>query len=395
MFENYQQWKTVDRQLEEYKTEGEDYQARLALLRYQIEELNELDISDNEYEELTQEHKRLTHAQRLLEACQAAVDELALSESSIQDRVARHQARLAELASIDHKLNSVCELLENAHIQIEEASTELRDYIERIDNDATDLQQLEKRLDAFHELARKHRVKPDLLAEHLSLLQEELNRLEHGQEHHASLTAQQQLLEQTYAEQAGILSDRRRLMANQLSEAVTEKMHELGIGGRFHVDIERLQDSELHPFGHDKIVFLVSTNPGQPLRPITKVASGGELSRLSLAIQIIGSKDSGVPTLIFDEVDTGISGGIAEVVGKLLHSLSAHRQIFSVTHLPQVASCGNNHLRVTKTTEEDQTFTRVESLNKQERIDEIARMLAGVTITNESRANAEKMLEAV
>ncbi len=393
--DNFQQWKNVSKQLQGFQTEGEDYHARLALLRYQIEELTELDIAENEYEELTMAHKRLSNSQRLLDACQAALEELAISESSIDDRVAQHQSRIAELATIDNDLNNTSELLENAHIQIEEAITELREYIERIDNDASDLERVEKRLDAFHDLARKHRVNPDMLAEHLVSLQEELNKLEHGQEHHATLTAQLEALQQAYFEQADALSEGRQIAAKQISEAITEKMHELGISGRFQIDVERIQDNELHQFGNDKINFMVSTNPGQPLRPITKVASGGELSRLSLAIQIIGSKDSGVPTLIFDEVDTGISGGIAEVVGRLLHSLSVHRQIFCITHLAQVASCGNNHLRVAKTTDDGQTFTRVETLNKEQRVDEIARMLAGVTITNESRANAEKMLEAV
>jgi len=167
------------------------------------------------------------------------------------------------------------------------------------------------------------------------------------------------------------------------------------VGGKFDIDIEAIEDETPHQFGMDKIAFMVSTNPGQPLRPITKVASGGELSRLSLAIQIIGLKDNGVPTMIFDEVDAGISGGIAEIVGKLLNSLAEHRQIFCVTHLAQVASCGHHHFRVVKNTKEGETFTHVADLDKQERVDEIARMLAGMEVTNESRANAAQMLESV
>jgi DNA repair protein RecN (Recombination protein N) len=173
---------------------------------------------------------------------------------------------------------------------------------------------------------------------------------------------------------------------------------DLGMGGKFDISFEATESPEKiipHQFGMDKISFIVSTNPGQPLRPISKVASGGELSRLSLAIQIIASKDNGVPTMIFDEVDAGISGGIAETVGKLLNSLGEHRQIFCVTHLAQVAACGHHHMRVIKRSDQGQTFTQVIELVEQERIDEVARMLAGMEVTHESRANAAQMLESV
>ena len=223
----------------------------------------------------------------------------------------------------------------------------------------------------------------------------QLNQLEGGQEQHELLQKKKTELSQSYLKFANDLSGKRKITAKKIALAVTEKMHELGMGGKFDITVDSVEDSKLHSFGMDKITFIVSTNPGQPLRPITKVASGGELSRLSLAIQIIASKDNGVPTMIFDEVDAGISGGIAEIVGKLLNSLAEHRQIFCVTHLAQVASCGNNHLRVIKNTNKGETYTQVINLPEQERIDEIARMLAGKEITNESRANAAQMLESV
>ena len=162
--------------------------------------------------------------------------------------------------------------------------------------------------------------------------------------------------------------------------------------GKIEIKVEAITSKDPHKFGMDDITFMVSTNPGQPLRPITKVASGGELSRLSLAIQIISSKDNNAPTMIFDEVDAGIGGSVAEIVGKLLNTLAANSQIFCVPHLPQVASCGNQHLQVTKNTKDGETFTEVSNLNKKERINEIARMLAGMEVTTESLANAEKML---
>ena len=393
--DTFNEWKTINQQLQNVDSGGEDYAARLTLLRYQIEELTELNMTENEYAELGDNHKRLAHAQQLVEACQSALEELSETDTSVETRLGMQQRRFDELMRLDSSLQNVSELLNNAQIQIEEAVAELRDYAGRIDTDASHLNEVEKRLDRYHELARKHRVKPEQLLDHLQRLQTELDQLEHGQEHHDVLQAKLNKVHEQYFELTEKLHKQRLKVAATLSSAITEKMHELGIGGEFRIELEAINESLPRQHGMDSVNFLVSTNPGQPLRPLGKVASGGELSRLSLAIQIIGSKDSGVPTLIFDEVDTGISGGIAEVVGRLLHSLAGHRQVVCVTHLAQVASCGHHHFRVAKETKKSETFTRVAILDQQERIDEVARMLAGLTITSESRANAEKMLQAV
>jgi DNA repair protein RecN (Recombination protein N) len=391
----YKDWKQVNEQLQNFKTEGEDFEARLTLLRYQIEELEQLDIGESEYEELSEEHKRQAHAQRLIDSCNKILSDLSDSESAIEDRLAHHQKEISELCAIDNSLENINNLLDSATIQIEEASHELRSYVDRFDTDDDQLNVMENRLDKLHELARKHKVKPEALPEHLTLLTKQLNQLEGGQERHDLLQQKKIELTEQYFESAKKLSKKRREAAVKISEAVTEKMHELAIGGKFNIDLEKLEDEVPHQFGMDKISFQVSTNPGQPLRPITKVASGGELSRLSLAIQIIGAKDNGVPTMIFDEVDAGISGGVAEIVGKLLHRLAENRQILCVTHLAQVASCGHHHLKVSKTSEANETFTQVITLDKQQRVDEVARLLAGMEVTNESRANAMQMLESV
>ena len=281
-------------------------------------------------------------------------------------------------------------------IQIDEACSELKGYIDRFDSDISQLDRIESRLDKIHELARKHKVKPEALPDQLILLSSQLNQLEGGQEQHKLLQKKKSDLLHKYKKLAEKLSEKRKSTANKIALAVTDKMQELGMGGKFDINIEAIDDLDKvtpHQFGMDKISFVVTTNPGQPLRPIAKVASGGELSRLSLAIQIIASKDNGVPTMVFDEVDAGISGGIAEIVGKLLNSLAEHRQIFCVTHLAQVASCGHHHLRVIKESNKGQTYTQVIELAEQERIDEVARMLAGMEVTHESRANAAQMLE--
>jgi DNA repair protein RecN (Recombination protein N) len=391
----YQKYKQVNEQLQNFKTDGEDFEARLTLLKYQIEELDQLAIGDSEYTELSEELKRQSHSQRLLDSCNKILSDLSESEAAINDRLSHYQKEMIELSAIDNSLENISNLLDSATIQIEEASHELKSYVDRFDIDAEKMTNIESRLDKLHDLARKHKVKPEELPEHLNLLITQLNQLEGGQEQHELLQQKKVDLTEQYFKLAKQLSKKRNCAASKISKAVTEKMHELGIGGKFNIDIEKIEDESPHQFGMDKITFLVSTNPGQPLRPITKVASGGELSRLSLAIQIIGSKDNGVPTMIFDEVDAGISGGIAEIVGKLLHGLAEHRQIFCVTHLAQVASCGHHHCRVIKNTKAGETFTKVVHLEQQERIDEIARLLAGMEVTNESRANAAQMLESV
>ncbi len=391
----YHEWKQVNEQLQNFETSGEDFEARLTLLRYQIDELTQLELGESEYETLTEAFKRQSHSQDLIESCQRILTELSESESPLYSQLSQHQRALSELCSIDNSLVNICNLLDSATIQVDEASSELKDYIDRFDSDISQLNSIEKRLDKIHELARKHKIKPEALVEQLNQLTLQLNQLEGGQEQHEFLQKKKTELSQSYLKFANDLSGKRKITAKKIALAVTEKMHELGMGGKFDITVDSVEDSKLHSFGMDKITFIVSTNPGQPLRPITKVASGGELSRLSLAIQIIASKDNGVPTMIFDEVDAGISGGIAEIVGKLLNSLAEHRQIFCVTHLAQVASCGNNHLRVIKNTNKGETYTQVINLPEQERIDEIARMLAGKEITNESRANAAQMLESV
>ena len=389
----YQEWKQVSDQLQNFETGGEGFEARLTLLRYQLEELTQLDIGESEYAALSEEFKRQSHSQDLLETCQKVFTDLSESDSAIVNRLSQHQRAIHELCNIDKSLESISNLLDSSTIQIDEANSELKIYIDRFDSDLSQLNTIENRLNKIHELARKHKVKPENLPEQLNLLTTQLNQLEGGQEQHELLQQKKVDLKTRYFTLAEELREKRIKASNKIATAITEKIHELGMGGKFDIDIDPIEDMTPHKFGMDKITFIVSTNPGQPLRPITKVASGGELSRLSLAIQIIGSKDNGVPTMVFDEVDAGISGGIAEIVGKLLNSLAKSRQIFCVTHLAQVASCGHHHCRVIKNTKEGETFTQVINLDKQERIDEVARMLAGMEVTNESRANAAQMLE--
>ena len=390
----YNAWQTLTERLRAIHPEGAEIEAKRTLLRYQIDELAALEIGEAEYTTVNEEYKRLANAQTILTTCHAALDSLAESEDAVAARLGRCRQDIHGLRGFDDKLEGVATLLEGASIQLAEAVGELKHYIDQFDADTSRLAALEQRLDKLHELARKHKVKPAELAAHLARLAAELAQLEDGQEQSELLQRREAELRREYAALALELHQARRLAATTMAAAITAKMQELGMGGEFSIRVEQMENEPPRAQGWDKISFLVSANPGQPPRPISKVASGGELSRLSLAIQIIGARDTGVPTLIFDEVDAGIGGGVAEIVGRLLRRLAEHRQILCVTHLAQVASCGHHHFRVAKTSENNATFTRADKLDQKERMDEVARMLAGMTITDESRANARRMLES-
>ena len=390
----YNAWQTLTERLRAIHPEGAEIEAKRTLLRYQIDELAALEIGEAEYTTVNEEYKRLANAQTILTTCHAALDSLAESEDAVAARLGRCRQDIHGLCGFDDKLEGVATLLEGASIQLAEAAGELKHYIGQFDADTSRLAALEQRLDKLHELARKHKVRPAELAAHLGRLTAELEQLEDGREQTELLQQRETELRREYAALALELHEARRQAATTMAAAITEKMHELGMGGEFSIRVEQTETDKPRARGLDKVGFLVSVNPGQPPRPISKVASGGELSRLSLAIQIIGARDTGVPTLIFDEVDAGIGGGIAEIVGRLLRRLAGHRQILCVTHLAQVASCGHHHFRVAKTSENNATFTRADKLDQKERVDEVARMLAGMTITDESRANARRMLES-
>jgi DNA repair protein RecN (Recombination protein N) len=286
-------------------------------------------------------------------------------------------------------------LLSSAQIQVEEAVSEFNHFIDHFDADPQRQQWLEQRLDAIYTLARKHRVQAEQLHALHVQLSAELAALDADD---ASLEHLQQavtLLREEYAEQAQALSKRRVSAAKKLSSAVMQQLHILGMpGGQFSVDLQPLESATPSMHGLENIEFLVSANPGQPLRSLAKVASGGELSRISLAIQVITAQTSRVPTLIFDEVDVGIGGPTAEVVGQLLRQLGESGQVLTVTHLPQVAAQGHQHLYVHKERKQKQTHTAVSVLSEVQRVEELARMLGGIALTEESLVHARKILDS-
>lgn len=392
---SWSEWSAANSELSRISGHDQDRDARLALLQYQVQELEALNPDPAEIGNLEEEHTRLANASRLLETCQQILNQLAEDDLSVLNQINHGAHEMHTLLRYDPSLTPVSELLENANIQINEAAGELRHYLDHLELDPGRLKTVEERITALHDIARKHKVKPEALAAHLGTLKTELKNLEDSEQHLADLEKRRDLALQSYRKAAAELHALRKKAAARLGEEIEAKLKELGMpGGRFEINVETLDKETPQREGMDRIEYLVSVNPGQPLQPLAKVASGGELSRISLAIQVTGSKDKTLPTLIFDEVDSGIGGGVAEIVGNLLHSLARNRQVFCVTHLPQVAAQGDHHLQVNKSTLAQTTLTQVIKLNRDDRVEEIARMLGGLKITEQTRAHAREMLKS-
>ena len=393
----YDLWHKLRRQCDELRNGSQEREQRIDLLMLYCRELNDLDLGDNENEQLQEDYRRLSHAGQLLETAREA---LALlydnDETTVQSLLSHCRQSLAEQIQFDSKLGNSHDLISSALIQIEEASKELRDYQDSVDIDTEQLDHLNQRIAMVQELARKHHVRPEELPALTVDLNQELDDLQNSDN---DLDSVEKALKQAGDEfrfSARELSVKRQKTAESLSEQITEVMQQLGMqGGQFSIQVEPV-DSEagFRRSGIDQINYLVSANPGQPLKPMSKVASGGELSRISLAIQVILTESSLIPTLIFDEVDAGVGGGIAEIVGNKLRQLGQNRQVFCVTHLPQVASQAHHHYRVEKSKNEKSTTTDVVVLRDKERLEEVARMLGGVTITEQTRAHAGEMIAA-
>ena len=390
----HRDWHAAREELERLQRESDERGERLELLRYQVEELDQLALADGELERLDEEHGRLANAGRLLESGQRALAMLdADEESAAATLIAHAQHDLESLRELDGGLAAACELVEGALIQLREGAGELRGYLERLELDPQRLNWVEERIGVIHDLARKHRVEPAGLAELFEHLQQELSGLENADQRLGGLDEEVARLAESYRAAAAKLTKARRKAGDQLAKKVSAAMQELGMkGGRLEVSLEPLEGDAFSPLGLERVEFLVSANPGQPLKSLGKVASGGELSRISLAIQVIIAHTARIPTLIFDEVDTGVGGGVAEIVGRTLRTLGESRQVLCVTHLPQVAAQGHHHLQVSKVRGKSNTQTGIRVLEDKDRVEEVARMLGGVKITEQTLAHAEEMI---
>lgn len=389
-----QRWKHTQQKLEALSANDEEQRAHRQLLSYQLEELDTLALAEGELEQLEQEHKSLSNSESLLDNCRNILDACSENDSSnVLSVLASLLQRAQSVAGAPPAFAQATELLASAQIQIEEAISEFNHFINHFEADPQRQQWLEQRLDAIYTLARKHRVQPEHLHALQAQLEAELGALDADDASLEHLQQAASLLLAEYTEKAQALSKRRSSAAKKLSSAVIQQLHMLGMpGGQFSVDLQPLNTSTPALNGLESVEFLVSANPGQPLRSLAKVASGGELSRISLAIQVITAQTSRVPTLVFDEVDVGIGGPTAEVVGQLLRQLGESGQVLTVTHLPQVAAQGHQHLYVHKQRKHKQTHTAVSQLTESQRIEEVARMLGGIDLTEESLLHAGKLL---
>jgi len=388
------QLKLVDEQLQHLEQASSDRNNRLDLLRFQTQELDALALEKNEYQELNEQHSRLAHAEKLTSTVQQSLNELyANDDSNIQSNLSRVCTSLQNLAEVDDKLNPVVDLLQDGLVQIDEAISQLNSYSDTLELNPDELESVEQRLEVILDLARKHHVEPTELSELHQQLSNELSDIDHADERLLELRNEYKTLEQSYQNSATALSSSRSKFAKKLNKEITTAMQTLGMsGGQFIIEISQYDKDKRSVHGTDRIDFTVTANAGQSCKTLSRVASGGELARISLAIQMITAAQTRIPTLIFDEVDSGVGGGIAEIVGQQLRTLGNTNQVVCITHLPQVASQAHNHMRVHKQSDNKQTNTDVDVLSRQQRIEEIARMLSGVDITQQSLAHAEEMI---
>ena len=376
----------------ELEGKARDRESRIEMLRFQVNELKALDLKSGEIPALTEERTRHSNRGRLAEAAQAAVGLLYDSdEGSAHARASRALAGIKTLSGVDPRLAKVVPMVDEATIQIREAARELSRYLESLDIDPARQEEVERRLAAIEELSRKHRVPSGELVARAAQLENELAELDSADNNLNALKKQQAEALDVYRKFASQLSAGRQTAARALMKDVTARMQTLGMaGGGFLIDITQ-PNGEPTANGFDAVEFRVKTNPGQPPRPLAKVASGGELSRLSLAVQVACSAKD-VRCMVFDEVDSGVGGAVAEIVGRELKALGFSGQAICVTHLPQVASQGHHHLRVTKLTDGKTTRTTLSELTMDERAEELARMLGGLEVTGKAREHAREML---
>lgn len=391
---HYAELTTLTSRLQALQRQSMDRDARLDLLRYQVRELEALDISTEELAQLEEEHSRLANGAELLEGLQKTAQTLYDDDqAAVSPVLARTLSRLEQLERYDGRLVELTALLRDASIQVDEAASRLHQYLDTLELDPQRLQAIEQRLASVHDLSRKHKTRAEELPQVFERLANELHDLEEGDLNIERLQQRIETERQRYFEVAQQISAMRQQAAPVLAKSVTAQMQQLGMpGGRFAIQLQPLAKGELSATGLERVEFLVSANPGQPLRALTKVASGGELSRISLALQVTAAQVARIPTLVFDEVDVGIGGRVAEIVGQQLRRLGTSREVLCITHLAQVAALGDQHLQVSKTNTGASTSATVRTLAGRDRINEIARMIGGIKISKKTLAHAQDML---
>ena len=396
MREDYRVWKNLQTQVKNFQQKVAENEAKKQLLQYQVEELDEFALRPNEYLELEEDQRRLSNSEQLTQLSQSALQLLSENETvSIDSMLYRATQYIDELSELDPRYVSVQTMLNDALIQVQEATSEVLHIASHIEQDPMLLQEIEQRLGQALELARKHNVKPEELVEWHQKLKAELTALLDFSESEERLILEEKAAFEKMQHTAKQLHESRSQAAEKLAQQVTDSIKGLAMeNAEFFIEVNS-DLTKVASNGADNIVFTLRSNLGQQAQPLAKVASGGELSRISLAIQVLTSDQSAIPTLIFDEVDVGISGKTASVVGKLLRQLGDRCQVLCVTHLPQVACHGHHQFNVEKFTVDDKTETKMTALSQEERVPALARLLGGSEITDLALANAQEMLDLV
>ena len=396
MREDYRAWKNLQTQVKTFQQKVAENEAKKQLLQYQVEELDEFALRPNEYLELEEDQRRLSNSEQLTQLSQSALQLLSENETvSIDSMLYRATQYIDELSELDPRYASVQTMLNDALIQVQEATSEVQHLASHIEQDPMLLQEIEQRLGQALQLARKHNVKPEELVEWHQKLKAELTALLDFSESEEHLILEEKAAFEKMQHTAKQLHESRCQAAGKLAQQVTHSIKGLAMeNAEFFIEVNS-DLTKVTANGADNIVFTLRSNLGQQAQPLAKVASGGELSRISLAIQVLTSDQSAIPTLIFDEVDVGISGKTASVVGKLLRQLGDKCQVLCVTHLPQVACHGHHQFNVEKFTVDDKTETKMTALSQEERVPALARLLGGSEITDLALANAQEMLDLV
>lgn len=396
MREDYRTWKNLQTQVKTFQQKVAENEAKKQLLQYQVEELDEFALRPNEYLELEEDQRRLSNSEQLTQLSQSALQLLSENETvSIDSMLYRATQYIDELSELDPRYASVQTMLNDALIQVQEATSEVQHLASHIEQDPMLLQEIEQRLGQALQLARKHNVKPEELVEWHQKLKAELTALLDFSESEERLILEEKAAFEKMQHTAKQLHESRSQAAEKLAQQVTHSIKGLAMeNAEFFIEVNS-DLTKVAANGADNIVFTLRSNLGQQAQPLAKVASGGELSRISLAIQVLTSDQSAIPTLIFDEVDVGISGKTASIVGKLLRQLGDNAQVLCVTHLPQVACHGHHQFNVEKFTVDDKTETKMTALSQEERVPALARLLGGSEITELALANAQEMLDLV
>lgn len=393
MATQYHCWRKLHKQVKNFHQQCQENEARKQLLQYQVEELDEFAIKEGEFEQLEEDHARLANSEQLTELSQSVLNLLSDDDANVDSMLYRAIRDLETLIEVDSQYQSALEMLNEALIQVQEASSEINHLANKIEQDPELLNELDQRISQTMQLARKHHITPDKLwQKHLDLKQELQTLLDFAGNEEQLIADEQQAYQQC-VELAEKIYHKRVDAGQKLSAQVTKQIKQLAMeNGEFFIDIQHNLD-KLSANGADFVEFNLRSNLGQNAQPLAKIASGGELSRISLAVQVLTANKLSTPTIIFDEVDVGISGPTATVVGRLLRQLGKKCQVLCVTHLPQVASHGNHHFNVQKQVENNQTETKMSLLTPKERVKALARLLGGEKITDAVLANAQEMLD--